>query len=137
MNVFVDTSAFVALENRRDAHHQEAVREYRRLIRAGTFLVTSDYVFDETVTLLKVRAGTEIAARWGERLLASALFDLIVIGRETIERALTLFAGTGDQAFGFTDCASFSIMRARGIPVAFAFDEDFRRFGFDQVPRRR
>lgn len=137
MNVFVDTSAFAALENRRDTKHESAVREYRRLVRRRDQLVTSDYVFDEVITLLKVRAGAQVALAWGRRMLASSLFDLLVVDRALLEDAMDVFAGALDQPFSFTDCSSFALMRNRSIDAAFAFDEDFRRFGFTQLPARR
>ncbi|MBI4729337.1 MAG: PIN domain-containing protein [Acidobacteria bacterium] len=137
MSVFVDTSAFAALENRRDARHEAAVREYRRLIRARASFLTSDYVFDETLTLLKARAGSQVALRWGERMLASSLFDLLVVDRPMLEKALGVFGSTLDQPFSFTDCASFALMRAHGIGDALAFDDDFVRFGFRALPERR
>lgn len=137
MKVFVDTSAFAALENRRDAHHEGAVRTYRRLIRDRASLSTSDYVFDETVTLLKARAGPQIALRWAERLLSSTLFELVVVDRGLLEDAVRVFGGALDQPFSFTDCTSFALMRTQGVDAAFAFDEDFKKFGFEQLPQRR
>jgi hypothetical protein len=137
VKVFVDTSAFAALENRRDGRHESATREYRRLIRARTSLLTSDYVFDEVVTLLKVRAGAQIALAWGKRLLASSLYELLIVDRTLLDSALDIFGGALDQAFSFTDCTSFALMRAHRIDAAFAFDDDFRRFGFTQVPAGR
>lgn len=136
MRVFVDTSAFVALENRRDTAHGAALREYRRIVRNRDVLVTSDYVFDETVTLLKRRAGSDVAVAWARRLLASAVFELIFVDRSALEAAVDVFEGAGDQPFSFTDCTSFALMRAHGLDTAFAFDEDFVRFGFSGRPRR-
>jgi len=136
VEVFVDTSAFVALENRGDAVYLAAVRQYRGLLRAGSSLVTSDYVFDETLTLLKIRASAQVALHWGKRMLASSLFHLVVVDRAMIEDGLEVFESAIDQPFSFTDCTSFALMRRRGIGTAFAFDEDFVRFGFDRVPRR-
>jgi hypothetical protein len=136
LKVFVDTSAFVALENRRDRSHERAVRAYRRLLREGASLQTSDYVFDETVTLLGRRAGYQVAVAWGRRMLSSALFELAIVDRAILEGSLDILDGAGDQAFSFTDCTSFALMRARDVASAFAFDDDFARFGFDVVPRR-
>lgn len=134
MRVFVDTSAFAALENRADTHHDAAVAAYRGLLDDRAILLTSDYVFDEVVTLLKSRAGPEVALDWGRRLLASTLFELVVVDRELLEAGLEVLAGARDQPFSFTDCTSFALMRGSEIESAFAFDEDFRRFGFDRVP---
>lgn len=131
----MDTSAFVALENRRDAVHGRAVRAYRKMLKDSIRLVTSDYVVDETVTLLKRRAGVDVAAAWGRKLLASGLFEVTFVERSSLESGLDILESTGDQPFSFTDCTSFALMRAQGIETAFAFDADFSRFGFDLIPR--
>jgi hypothetical protein len=137
VKVFFDTSGFVALENRRDESHQVALRAYRGMIKAGDLFTTSDYVFDETVTLLKRRAGHRVAVGWGRRLLASAMFEIAIVDRDVLEAGLDVFEGAGAQAFSFTDCTSFALMRAREIDTAFALDEDFTRVGFRRVPRAR
>ena len=135
MKVFVDTSALVALENRRDAVHAQAVRAYRKMLKASNELLTSDYVFDETITLLKRRAGATIAAEWGRRLLSSRLFEVVFVDRAALDAGLQIFEQTADQPFSFTDCTSFALMRARDVGTAFAFDRDFTRFGFELLPR--
>lgn len=137
MTVFVDTSAFVALENRKDTLHAVAVRTFRRLLKDGVALVTSDYCFDETLTLLKLRASAAVAAGWGRRLLASALFEVVFVDRTALEAGLDVFEGASDQPFSFTDYTSFALMRSRGIDSAFAFDDDFASYGFRQLPARR
>jgi len=137
LKVFVDTGAFVALENRGDTFHAIAVRAYRRLLDLGASLHASDYVFDETVTLLGRRAGHEIAVGRGRRLLRSPLFELAIVDRPVLDGALDIFEGAGDEPFSFTDCASFALMRALEVETTLAFDDDFRRFGFEVVPRPR
>jgi len=136
LKVFVDTSAFVALENRKDAAHAAAVGAYRKILKGAGVLVTSDYVFDETLTLLKRRAGSAVAVEWGRRLLASALFEVLFVDRAVLEASLQVFEGAADQPFSFTDCTSFALMRAHGVDTALAFDDDFARYGFSVLPRR-
>jgi len=137
LTVFVDTSALVALENRSDGAHRGAVRTFRRLLKEGAALVTSDYCFDETLTLLKLRANAAVAAAWGRRLLSSSLFEVAFVDRSILEAGLDVFEGAADQPFSFTDCTSFAFMRSRGIDTAFAFDDDFTRYGFRRFPAGR
>ena len=49
---FVDTWAYIALANRRDAGHQIALEVDQFLADDGWTLATSDWVLDETVTQL-------------------------------------------------------------------------------------
>ena len=61
----MDTSAFLAIENRRDANHRRALTFRDESLEAGELLVTSDYVLDESYTITRRRAGHSIAESSG------------------------------------------------------------------------
>jgi hypothetical protein len=48
--------------------------------------------------------------------------------------ALDLFARFADQKVGFTDCASFALMRRHRLSRAFTFDRHFLAAGFEVFP---
>ena len=50
--VFVDTSAFYALEDASDRHHREARLIQRWCLRQRPRLFTTDHVIDESITLI-------------------------------------------------------------------------------------
>jgi uncharacterized protein len=134
-SVFVDTSGWYSLIDRRDAGHAATVDIVRRLIEKGTRLVSTDYVLDEACTLTKVRSGSGAALRLLELVDQTAALDLEWIGMDRFERAKTLFRKYHDQAFSFTDCASFAVMRERRITDAITADEHFRVAGFRTLGR--
>ena len=129
--LFVDTSAWFALANRRDPDHRGA-REVLANFRGR--LVTSNFIFDETVTLCLYRLGRDAALRVGDELRSGALADVVRTTRDDETRAWKLFSGRADKDYSFTDCVSFVIMRRLEITQAAAFDEDFRREGFSVLP---
>ena len=133
--VFVDTSAFLATKNRRDARHVEAVRLKERLLGAGRTLVTSDYVLDESYTIIRLRAGHRVAVEFGEELRGSRLIRITHVTPELIEKAWALFKRFSDKDFSFTDCTSFTVMRELGLREALAFDGHFVQAGFAEVRR--
>ena len=53
--MFIDTSGFYSLLVRRDGMHQKAPAIMERADRERTRFVTTDYVLDESITLLKAR----------------------------------------------------------------------------------
>jgi predicted nucleic acid-binding protein len=128
---FVDTSAWFALANRSDPEHG-AVRDALR--SAAGRLVTSSFVFDETVTLCRTRLGHAAAVKVGGALRAGDVADLVRIGPEDERNAWTLFVKRADQPYSFTDCTSFVLMRRLRLGRAIALDDDFRREGFEIVP---
>ena len=127
--IFVDTSAFLAIENLRDTHHEEALSYQRSCLKKGRPLATSDYVLDETYTIIRIRAGHAIAVQFGEALRASRLMRVEYLTPDTIESAWRIFKTFADHEFSFTDCTSFVLMERLGLEAAFTFDAHFRQYG--------
>ena len=130
--VFVDSGAFLARYLARDQHHANAVTAFQKL--AGTPLVTSNLVLNETATLLARRAGHAFAADRLENIFASKTIEVLYGTRTDEIEALRWFRKFSDQKVSFTDCVSFVLMKRLGISAAFTFDEDFVRAGFRAVP---
>ena len=131
--VFVDTSAFLASKNRRDARHAEAIRLKQRVLDRGKSLGTTDDVLDETYTIIRLRAGHRIAVEFGEELRASRLIRIEHVTPEVIEKAWVLFKRFADKDFSFTDCTSFVVMRELGLREALAFDGHSLQAGFTEI----
>ena len=128
---FVDTSAWFAYANRHDPDHTRICSALR------TFqgrLITSNFIFDETVTLCLYRLGYQVAARVGEVLLDQAVVDLVRITPEDEQRAWALWLARPDKTYSYTDCTSFVVMRRLGLQRAVAIDIDFQREGFLLLP---
>ena len=126
MAVFVDTGAWFAYFVRRDADHEGAI-EWMRGNRQT--LVTTDYVLDELLTLLKLRESYRVAAAAGEALLQHNVAIVERITETEFRTAWQVFRQYRDKAWSFTDCTSKVVMERLGITRAFAFDTDFEQFG--------
>ena len=129
--VFVDTSAWYALIDRGDPDHRPVVAQLNA--HRGR-LVTSNYIFDETLTLLRYRLGFEPAFRFGEQLRNTRLAYLQRISQQDEEAAWNIFAQYQDQSLSHTDCTSFSLMQRLKLTTAIALDNDFHLFGFQTLP---
>ncbi len=130
--VFVDTSAWVAYANRGDPDHA-AVRDVLREFRGRR--VTSNYVFDETVTLCRYRLGYDVARAVGEALRDQNACEVIRVTAGDESDAWDLFCDRSDQKYSFTDCTTFVMMRRLGIRLGAALDRDFLREGFAALPQ--
>jgi uncharacterized protein len=64
--IFMDTSAWFATYSRRDVNHNAALQAVRSL---NELLVTSDYIVDETLTLLRARGENRRAIAFGKRVI--------------------------------------------------------------------
>jgi uncharacterized protein len=127
--IFLDTSAFLAIENKRDTHHLKAVAFRDSCLKAGSPFITTDYVLDESYTVIRFRAGYHIAIQFGEDLRKSQFLRIEHITPEIIEKAWQLFKSFSDHDFSFTDCTSFIIMGRLQIQTAFSFDNHFKEYG--------
>jgi hypothetical protein len=133
--IFLDTSAFVALADRRDAQHEAARRLLRSLGRKRRPLLTSTYVIDEVLTLLRMHVSHATAVAVGEVLMRTHWCRVVDVSEDTRTAAWQLFVRYADQFFSFTDCTSFALMRTMKIDEAFTFDRrDFGAAGFVALP---
>ena len=133
--IFVDTSAFYALEVESDANH-EIARGFLRKLREGKYgtLLTTDYVLDETLTLLRLRHGVRAALEFLEKVRNSKSVRVVWVDETVFEKALEYFERDEERRWSFTDCTSFAVMELLGVEHAFAFNEDFERAGFARLP---
>ena len=134
MKLFVDTSALIALADFGDANHGPAA-EYVRGLPTTVRLVTTDYIFDETVARLRFSLGHPKTVEFGEKLMTSRVFSLVAVNAETRQLAWELFRSYRDKRFSYTDCTSFVIMKVLRLEVALAFDRHFLQAGFRIVPQ--
>ncbi len=130
--IFTDTSAWYAYVDKSDLYYLAAVQFINTLTVP---LVTSTYVLDETVTLIKAHLGHHAAVRFGEQLRQEQIAKLLHITEQDEQRAWEIFVRHQDKGFSFTDCTSFALMERVQIDTAFAFDDHFRQYGkFVVVP---
>jgi uncharacterized protein len=133
--IFVDTSAWLALADSYDRDHEQALRFQRRIVR-GEFgrQVTSNYVLNESITLIRRRLGVVPATGFSNGIGQGKEVEVFWIEPVHHRDAIELMSAHADKKWSLTDCASFVIMRSLGISDAFAFDRDFAQSGFRLHP---
>ncbi len=125
--VFVDTGGWFAALARRD-HDHRAGSAFLRNWKGG--LVTTDYILDETLTLIQARIDHATAVTFLETIERSSVLDLVFVTPESFYAAQDLFRKRGDKQWSFTDCTSFTTMNRLGLTQALAFDDHFLQAGF-------
>lgn len=132
MNVFIDTSAFLAVLNAADRFHPAAKQVWDELLPSDAVLFTSSYILLETITLLQHRFGVD-AVRLYEREILPVL-EIIWIDESIHKQALSALLVANRRSLSLVDCTSFEIMRRVGLEEAFTFDPHFGEQGFGVVP---
>ena len=134
-SLFVDTAGWIACADGADPDHQAACAGRDDWLEHEGVLITSDYVIDETLTLLRLRLGLRAAEQWWHALAASKRVIRELIHEERAEHARHIFFRYRDKDFSFTDCTSFALMRELRIRDALTTDKHFRQAGFQMLPR--
>jgi len=135
--VFVDTWAWYALADASDADHELARLANEQLLSDGYTFVTTNFVLDEAITLIRYKLDHSAAAHFRRTLQQLTDAGLVELARvdETHEAAAwEIFERYSDQKFSYTDCTSFAVMRALSLTQAFTADNHFATLGFILVP---
>ncbi|MBD3422066.1 MAG: PIN domain-containing protein [Chitinivibrionales bacterium] len=131
--IFIDTAAYVALLNRKDQYHLQAVTKSEELLKNKTRFITSTHVFAETVTRILRRVSHSKATEAGDIIRNDAATGIVTPDNEIIDQAWHTFLKYDDQQLSFVDCISFAMMTQLKISRVFTFDKHFRIMGFDII----
>ncbi len=133
--IFVDTSAWYALEVEDDTNHRRA-SQFLAELRSRRFgaLLTTDYVLDETVTLLWLRKGSMAALGFLDKVNRSKSIHIVWIDAPIFWKTVEFMRGRKDKHWSFTDFTSLLIMKQTNATNAFGFDENFQQAGFMLLP---
>jgi len=132
--VFVDTAGWMACADGADPAHARARTARDAALAAGRLLVTTDYVVDETLTLLRMRLGLPAAEAWWSQIEASSRVRWQWVDAARAEKARAVFFRHRDKDYSFTDCTSFVVMRELRLKEALTTDRHFRQAGFQALP---
>ena len=136
MRIFMDTGAFLALEDESDEHHEEAL-QFRReaLMKEMVEVISTSHILDETLTLTRSRLGIRASIDFSRKIRKSRVVKMLSVSKDIEEKALDVFERYDDKTFSFTDCVSFVVMREMGVKEAFTFDRHFVQMEFVKRPQ--
>ena len=97
-------------------------------------MTLSNYIVDETLTLIRMRLGMGAAEKWWSLVSQSRRSRTEWVTPDRMEKAIRWFFKWQDQSFSFTDCTSFVIMTELGIEKALTADRHFITAGFEILP---
>ena len=132
--VFVDTSAWIAVSDVGDKYHHGARAAYNRLIGDRRTFVTTNLVVAEAYIIIRRTGGHAPAMRLLRSLRGSPRLQKVWSDASLESRAVDILEKHTDQDFSFADAVSFVIMQERGIEEAFTFDSHFATMGFRMIP---
>jgi predicted nucleic acid-binding protein len=128
--IFLDTSGFFAILSPRDDTHAIAIEFLKSAKQSKRSFITSDYIIDETVTLLKARGIGHLVGRLFDTFANTSACKIEWMDQERFAMTQSFFRKHLDHDWSFTDCFSFLIMKELKIKQALTKDAHFKEAGF-------
>ena len=133
MAVFIDTGIFLALYDAEDTCHKKSQELFKDALTGKLGKIyTSDYIIDETLTILLVRTKQHnIAVELGKYLMESPRITRITVDSDAFLAAWAKFQTLKDKYLSFTDCTTLALIEKYRIKHLMSFDH-----GFDGLTER-
>lgn len=131
MSVFVDTGVFYAHHDTDASRHETGVTALNRVLQSAEYgrVQTSDYVYDEVVTLTRRRTDSvEAALEIGRRIRGDGYPDAVELLHASpalFEDAVEVFEAYADHDLSFTDAMTVAMVDQDDIDAVLSFDDDF------------
>jgi uncharacterized protein len=138
--VFVDSSGWIALLSADDRFHDRAVSRYDELSAEGARLLTSNYVVDETATVLRYGLGLPSALAFRRTLIAGVTarrLRVVWVDEQSEAAGWDLLERYADVTLSLTDAVNAVTARNARITEVFGCDADFEALGFTVLPGSR
>ena len=131
--LFVDTWGWLKILSPRESRHAEVVEYFRAYLDRGGEVFTTDYVLDETLTLLFKRLSFERAFGQYERIEAAQQENFLQVewvGPNRFDQAFQLRQRYSDKPdISFTDLTSMVVMQEFDLRDVLTGDAHFEHVG--------
>lgn len=131
-DIFADTAGWGHLVDATQSQHLQAATLYRTGKSQGRKFITTNYILTELVALLTspLRIPRPTVIAFINSLKTSPYVEIVHVDAMLDEQAWQLLSQRQDKEWSLVDCASFVLMKQRGLLDAFTTDEHFEQAGF-------
>ncbi|MCX8004679.1 MAG: PIN domain-containing protein [Burkholderiaceae bacterium] len=126
--VFADTGYWAAVLNPKDQLHDKAAQVSAQLGKVR--ILTTEMVLDELLAALSRVPLRPFAIRGVEAIRSNPNVEVVPQTSLQFVSAFDSYRSASDKEWSLTDCASFVLMRERGLTEALAHDHHFEQAGF-------
>ncbi len=128
--IFVDTSVLIALGNKKDLFHQQAIQIRNQLKAQNRKFITTNAVLLEFGNAFSRIAFKPVAISVIKAIKVSQKWECVAIDELLFEQALNLYQKMNDKEWGLVDCSSIIISSERELTEVFTTDRHFKQAGF-------
>jgi predicted nucleic acid-binding protein len=129
-SIFVDTSALIALGNKGDYWHQQAIKINNYLKENNTNFITTNAILLEFANAFSKTALKPLAISMIKAIISSNKWDCIFIDEILFYQGFTLYETRKDKEWGLVDCTSIIVAQNNKITDIFTGDYHFEQAGF-------
>jgi len=128
LKVFIDAGPFIAVSNKDDSNHEDALRQFTKIAgKKGTFF-TSDYVLDEVLSFATRKTkNPEIVLSADKLIQESANIRLLKVDEEVFANSKMFLRKYPKILLSLTDWTSATLAKRHAIPKIYSYDSDFDR----------
>ena len=140
INIFIDTWGWLSLGDAREKKHNIVKAYYKKVRNHDCTVITSDYILDETITLLYKRLYPDTASKALDKIFKAEKMNYLYVARinkHRFETAKQLRLKLHDKPnISFTDITSMVVMQELNIQNIITEDMHFEHVGmnFKLVP---
>ncbi len=137
-NVFIDTSAWLAILDPDDARHEKARGYYAGLLERSARLFTNTVVLDDTLDQIKRKLGSKVAMEFLSILdegVLSVSIRVDWISRRVRRTAIEYMLGNKNDELTLRHFYILETLRRKRIDIVFSFDQALKNFDFPIMPQ--
>lgn len=135
MKLFIDTWGWIVLYNRREPRHEEIKNFYRKFRRKRGIAYTTDYILDETFTLIFRKLPFEIARKsidQTSKAIEAGYLKMVWVSPRYFDESKSLRLRYRDKPkISFTDLTSMVVMNDLKLNRILTDDDHFLHVGMD------
>ena len=91
-------------------------------LAARNEFVVLDWIFDETMTLIKARLGSTVALQTGRSLRHNPVYRWVAVSPDDEREVWAVFQQYADKRWSYTDCALLVMSRRLRVKQIFSYD---------------
>ncbi len=132
MNVYIDTSAFLAVLNAGDEFHTQALPIWFALLDDNQIKMnTNSFVLVESYALIQNRLGLDAVKTFTQDIYPMLIVHWVE--EHIFQQSIVSFLSASRKNLSLVDCTSFVTMLTAKINKVFTFDKYFKEQGFDMI----
>lgn len=132
MNVYIDTSAFLAVLNAGDEYHAQALPIWNMLLDDDQIKMhTNSFVLVESYALIQNRLGFDAVKTFYKDM--NPVLVIHWVEKHIFEKSILPLLSANRKKISLVDCTSFITMLTVNINKVFTFDRHFKEQGFEML----